>query len=164
MHPMPACCAGRRKLTGGSHPWCIIDLHSKCPDSVSNELRAAFRLFFADAGACAGRIRVALEKLMNHLGVQRRKKGSKGKSYDLSLHQRIEIYANATPELRDQLLAIKWLGNTGSHEGQIVRDDVLSGFEVLEHVIGEILDRRAAKVKELAKQLTKKHAGSPRKR
>ena len=55
------------------------------------------------------RIRVALERLMDHLGVQRRKKGSKGKFYDLSLHQRIEIYANATPELRDQLLAIKWL-------------------------------------------------------
>jgi hypothetical protein len=139
----------------------IFEVPHKCPDDVTEELRAAFALFWSQHAACAGRIRVALERLMNHLGVAKRKKDKNGKFFDLSLHGRIDEFARSEPVIGPQLMALKWLGNAGSHSNREVgRDDLLDAFEILEHALGEIIDKRSArsaKVAELAKKLTKKH-------
>ncbi len=61
-------------------------------------------------------------------------------------------------ETGEKLIALKWLGNTASHQGHVSRDDVLNGFEILEYLLAELFDQRAVRIKELAKQLIKKHA------
>src|SRR5262249_55631613 len=43
----------------------IFDIPEKCPPLVSKEIRAAFSLFWANRPACSGRLRVALEHLMD---------------------------------------------------------------------------------------------------
>jgi len=48
-------------------------------------------LFWSDPSATANRVRVALEDLMDHLGIQKRRKSTKGKFDKLTLHHRIEI-------------------------------------------------------------------------
>jgi hypothetical protein len=135
----------------------MIELPARCPNEVKTELRAGFTLFFSDQAASASRVRVALERLMDHLGVQKRRKGKNGKFVELTLHNRIEVFEGGVPAIGSELLALKWLGNTGSHEGQVSRDDVLDAFEILEHALAELIDRRTAKVAELARKLTKKH-------
>ena len=55
-------------------------------------------------------------------------------------------------------MALKSLGNTGTHEGQVTREDVLDAFEIIEHALAELIDRRTAKVAALARKLSKKHA------
>ena len=136
----------------------IIHIPTKCSENVLIELRAAFSLFWGYSEACAGRIRVALEYLMNHLGVPKRKKGKGGKFYDLTLHGRLDYFANKNPVIGTQLMALKWLGNAGSHDGAVSKIDLLDAFEILEHALAEIVDQRSAKVAALAKKLTKKHA------
>jgi hypothetical protein len=136
----------------------IFDFPAKCPVEVTQELRAAFELLWSHHAACAGRIRVALECLMNHLGVSRRKKDKNGKFYDLQLHQRIEDFAKSQPVIGAQLMALKWLGNSGSHDADVSKDDLLDAFEIMEHALGEIIDQRSARVAALAKKLTKKHS------
>jgi len=143
--------------------WCspmpdIFEFPSKCPEKVKEQLKTSFRLFWADHAASASKVRIALEYLMDHLGVQKRKKEKNGKFSDLSLHQRVEIFQKGEPAIGSQLMALKWLGNTGSHEANISRDDLLDAFEILEHALGELIDRRSVKVAELANKLTKKHA------
>ena len=139
----------------------IFDIPEKCPDEVTHELRAGFAIFWADGAACAGRVRVALERLMDHLGVAQQI--TKGKRIiELNLHQRIETFALSEPTLAMHLMALKWLGNTGSHQGRVARTDLLDAFQILEHALVELIDRRTAKVAELAQKLTKKHA--PRKK
>lgn len=143
--------------------WCspmpdIFELPAKCPDEVLKQLRASFRLFLADQPAAASKVRIALERLMDHLGVPKRKKEKNGKFIDLSLHRRIEIFQQGKPDIGLQLMALKWLGNTGSHETQVSRDDLLDAFEILEHALSELIDRRSEKVAELAKKLAKRHA------
>jgi hypothetical protein len=59
--------------------------------------------------------------------------------------------------LGSQLMALKWLGNTASHEGGVSRDDLLDAFEILEHNLRELIEHRSARVAELARKLTKKH-------
>ena len=135
----------------------MFDITPKCPDSVKEALRAAFALFWSHPAACAGRIRVALECLMNHLGVPERRRDGNGNYFNLSLHARIELFAKKEAATGPALMALKWLGNTGSHDAEVVKDDLLDAFEILEHALAEILERRSARVATLAKKLTKKY-------
>jgi hypothetical protein len=65
---------------------------------------------------------------------------------------------NKEASLGIQLMALKWLGNTASHEGNVSREDLLDAFEILEHILVELIDQRSVRVAELARNLTKKHA------
>lgn len=136
----------------------IIPLPSRTPKNVLDELRASFSLFWLNRESCAGKIRVALECLMDHLGIPKKRKTKNGKFTELSLHERIEIYTTKESAIGAQLMALKWLGNTGSHNGDINTADLLDAFEILEHTLGEIIGQRSARVATLVKTLTKKHA------
>ena len=140
----------------------IIDVPRKCPDDVKGELKSSFSLFFMDANAAANHVRVALERLMDHFGVQCRQKDKTKKFVDLSLHRRIEIFAKKQTAVGAPLMALKWLGNAASHGRAISQDDLLDAYEVLEHTLVELIDRRSERVAELVKHITKKHA--PRKK
>ena len=135
----------------------IFAMPKKCPEGVREKLRAAFTVFWIDQPASASRVRVALERLLNHLGIKRRRKDKQGKFVDLTLHARIEEFAKRDPVIGAQLMALKWLGNSGSHEGSITKDDLLDAFEIMEHALVELIDRRSEKVAELAKQLAHRH-------
>lgn len=135
----------------------IIGIPAKCPSEVRSGLQAAFALFWSDRAAAAGRVRVALDHLMDHLGIPKQvQQEAKLITYDL--HRRIELFAERDAQMGSRLMALKWLGNTGSHERAVSRDDLLDAFEVLEHALLELIDRRTANVDALALKLTRKHA------
>jgi hypothetical protein len=94
---------------------------------------------------------------MNILGIQNRKKASNGKLVDLSLHGRIEIFAKKNHDVGIQLMALKWLGNTGSHSHAVDSKDLLDAMEIMEHALMEIIEKRREKVAKLAKGLQKRH-------
>jgi hypothetical protein len=56
----------------------------------------------------------------------------------LSLHKRIEIYEKTNPEVSSFLLAIKWIGNAGSHFSDVKNDDVLDAYELLEFSLDQL--------------------------
>jgi hypothetical protein len=136
----------------------MIEIPPKCPLGVVRELQSAFRVFRIDARACAGRIRVALECLMDHVGIPKKRKDKKGKYTVLSLHARIDAFAANEPTIGTQLMALKWLGNSGSHNAEVSESDVLDAFEIMEHALGELIGQRSDRIAKLAKQLTKKHS------
>jgi hypothetical protein len=142
----------------------IFELPKKCPVDIAHELRAAFALYWSDPSATANRVRVALEHLMDHLGIQKRRKNKKGKFDKLTLHHRIEIFTKTEPRIGDQLMALKLLGNTGSHDGRVMRDDVLDAFEIIEHALLELIDHRSKRVAALAQGLKDKHGPGAKKR
>lgn len=161
---------GDSNYAGDFQPhWCfpmpdIFELPKKCPADVAAEIRGAFSLFWADRSAAANRIRVALERLMDHLAIQTRRKNKKGRFDRLSLHQRIEVFGKVEPTIGGELLALKWLGNTGSHDGKVGRDDLLDAFEIVEHALMEVVEQRSKRLRLLAQGLTDKHRpGSRRK-
>jgi hypothetical protein len=134
-----------------------IKVSKKCQEDVASELDQAFALYWNQPSASAGRLRVALELLLDHIGVPRRKRDGGGKLKDLSLHTRLENFSKSAPLVGPQLMALKALGNTGSHQGSVTKGDLLDALEVLEHALDEILEERSKRVLELSKRLTKKH-------
>ncbi len=128
-----------------------------CPDSVASEVRSSFRSLWSDQSAAASRLRVAVENLLDEIGISRRRRTAKG--YEgLTLHQRIEVLAKAQPTVAANLMAIKWLGNTGSHESSVALGDLLKAYEIMEHALDILLGQRAKLVATLAKDLTRRHA------
>lgn len=137
----------------------FISMPNKCPSEVSDPLKSAFAVFWISPEACAGRIRVSLEALMNHMGIPKRHKTKKGTFVEMTLHARIDRFAKSDPANGTQLLALKWLGNAGSHDsGMVSHNDLLDAFEIMEHALAELIDKRSKRVAALAKQLTKKHS------
>lgn len=138
----------------------IIELPKKCPDDVKQDINEAFKLFWGHPPSCANALRYALEKLLTHQGVptQTPSKKNPQKSVDLSLHQRITFYIRSEPTAGAQLMALKWLGNTGSHGHTINLEDLLDAFEILEHTLAEIIENKSKKIAKLADELTKKHS------
>lgn len=137
----------------------VFRVEDDWPEGVCLELSYAFAHILGDAGAAANRLRTSVERLLDHLNVKKTtliavKGATQKKRIRISAHDRIIIFKKTNPEAADLLLAIKWLGNAGSHSGLegISREDVLIGMEIMEHV----LDKRAATVKKLAKSINKK--------
>lgn len=134
----------------------IIRVPSACPNEVTTEISGASAFFWSSPSSAANRIRSAVERLMDDRGIARKVKTKKSKLEDLSLHARIERFAKKNPDVGNTLLAIKWLGNTGSHSSDLKASDVLDAFELLLHALEEIYESRTARLKKLASTIIKK--------
>lgn len=137
-------------------PLRLIELPEDCPISVSEPLLESFRLFFSSPPAASNNVRTALEALLTELGV-RRYNTKNGKRIFLNLHSRISLLPAKYSELGELLLAIKWLGNAGSHADSVVKiDDVMDAYELIDHVLQELYAQKAKKAKALARKINKK--------
>jgi hypothetical protein len=115
----------------------IISIPKSCPKSVSNILNQSFGLYWNDISSCANKIRIAIEVLMDEMNVVKKYQTKNGLR-DLTLHKRIEIYEKTNPEVSSFLLAIKWIGNAGSHFSDVKNDDVLDAYELLEFSLDQL--------------------------
>lgn len=135
----------------------IIDIPAACPRALRDLFFDAFRLYWTDAESCAGKIRVSVEALLTHLGVPTSDGTDNNNPRRLSLHRRIELLEKTNPEPARLLMAIKWMGNAGSHGGGVFRRDTLDALEILEHILPELLERRSQKMQQLAERLVRRH-------
>ena len=137
----------------------VIRIPGDCPGSVRAALRHAFSLLWTNPSACAGRLRVALEAVMDSRGIPKAKLDKRGRSRPVSLHSRIKALSDVEPSLVDQLIGVKWLGNAGSHDNQVDQESLLDGLEVLEYVLQQLIERPSHKLTLLANDLTARWGG-----
>jgi hypothetical protein len=137
-------------------PLRLIDLPEGCPDSVAEPLQESFRLFFSSPASASNNVRIALEALLTELGIKRFN-SKNGRRLFLNLHSRISLLPPKYSELGELLLAIKWLGNAGSHaDSAVTIDDVMDAYELIDHVLQELYAQKTKKAKALAKLINKK--------
>jgi hypothetical protein len=56
----------------------------------------------------------------------------------------------------DQLMAVKHLGNAGSHPGVIVEDkDVFDGLDILERILVECFEKAGSELASMVKEINK---------
>ena len=132
-----------------------IHIPDETPGDVNQALRLAAGLFWQSREAAGNQIRTAVEYLMDDRRVKKWKnsKAAKNSKNRLTLHGRIELFKEKDPVTADYLLAIKWLGNSGSHSSGLTRTDVLEAFEMMDVVLNKLYNTRleviAKKVKEV---------------
>jgi hypothetical protein len=138
-----------------SLPLDIIPIPENCPPDVAEEIRRSFNIYFTDPAAASNHIRASIENLLTTLSVKRYdRKG--GKLRPLSLHRRIALYAFENKSIADRLFAIKWLGNAGSHAGEITKDDALDAYEILESVLNDLYVQHEKKIARIVSKVNKK--------
>lgn len=130
----------------------IFEFPEKCPENVKNEITDSFKLFWTDLPSCANKIRTSLEIIMNEEKVKRYSIKN-GKRFQISLHNRIVNYKNK--ELSELLLAVKWIGNTGSHIGNIETIDILEAYKLLEYTLTKLYDNKEKDIIKISKEINK---------
>lgn len=108
-----------------------IQFPDQTPIEIIDAVKRAASMIWLSAEAAANAIRQAVEHLMDEAGIA----ATDGVGKRIMLHNRILEFQKADAENGDVLLATKWLGNTGSHVGGIIRDHVLDAFDMIEFVL-----------------------------
>jgi hypothetical protein len=137
----------------------VFHLPRECPSDIADEVNAAFALHWSDPWSAANRIRVALELLLDRKGISRKRRLPNKKLRHASLHERIQTYSVTCKNVGDtakHMMAMKWIGNAGSHGGSVTKDDVLDGFALLEEVLNSLFDPTPGNLKQLSKRINKK--------
>jgi hypothetical protein len=134
----------------------VIPIPPKCPKEVCEEISGASALFWSSPSSAANRVRAAVERMMDNQKVARKGKTKKGKFEDLTLHARIGRFAKKKPDVASTLLAIKWLGNSGSHSSELEAKDMLDAFELLQSALEEVYESKSSRLKKLTSSIIKK--------
>lgn len=134
----------------------LFHLSSAIPEKVKGPLVDSFSTFWANPSAAGNSVRISIEALMDWRRVRKRYRDKKGKLRKYDLHARIEMFRVTTPHLGDKLLAVKWLGNSGSHLTGLKREDVIKAYEMYSYVLEELFERRTETLTKLAKKINRR--------
>ncbi|MCK4630547.1 MAG: DUF4145 domain-containing protein [Bacteroidales bacterium] len=130
-------------------PLNIFPIYDSCPIKIQEQIKVSFTHYFNDLSASANSIRTALELIMDDQRVNKTKTSKKGERIKLTLHARISYFGQKYPDLKPFLIATKWIGNAGSHVGDVSKEDLLDGYDLLQHCIEELYDK-PVRLKELS--------------
>lgn len=130
----------------------------KLPKEVSKELKEqidlSFSHYFNDLSSCANRIRTTIEVILDDIKAPKYKIGKLGKRLVFTkLHNRIDNFKKKKRIIAELLLAIKFIGNEGSHIGKVEVDDILDAYEILNEVIDMAFVDKRKKVIKIAEEI-----------
>jgi len=110
-----------------------------CPDDVQLQLREISALLAAHPSAAINTMRTVLEMLLDELKVPREVERAGKAPLVLTLHRRIDDHPALLGDYAAAFMALKWLGNKGSHSGRRIRPSHIEGAcTVLDDLIQRI--------------------------
>lgn len=130
----------------------IFRIPHNTPDDIKLSINKSFELFFVNPSSSANHLRMAIEQLLDFFKVKRFGV-KKGRKYIMTLHRRIELLPKKILEFKDLMLAIKLLGNDGSHPKGVNKDDVMDACDLIESILEDIFDNKKERTKKLAKKI-----------
>ncbi|PBB41313.1 hypothetical protein CK222_22345 [Mesorhizobium sp. WSM3866] len=122
----------------------LIDIPDAVPKPAAEAMKQAFTAFWGDRGSAANRLRISVERIMDAEGI---------KAAGLKLHERIDLFGKAQPDLMDTLDALRHVGNLGSHDGNVSREAILDTFEVYQEWLRNYYGKYPARIKGLVDKL-----------
>lgn len=131
----------------------IIAVSMEYPEPIVYELQKAFIASWGDFPLAGNQIRSAVERLLDFLKEPETKLSKPGKREPLTLHTRIASLATRDKELSESLLAVKWLGNVGSHSDELSREDIFDAFDILDLILSDLFVSHRARVKKLVSSI-----------
>ena len=132
----------------------LIEIPQKTPESVKEMLTQSMSLFFSSPSSSSNALRIAAERLLDHQGIR---KFDKKTGTTIPLHQRILEFTNSRNKLiGEKILAIKWIGNHGSHSNDLTHESVADSYEIFESVLIDMFDRQAVSLAKKVVKINKK--------
>jgi len=125
------------------------------PSAVEDEIEKSFELFWSDKSACGNAIRKAVECICDDKKINKTLRTAAGKRKFRTLDVRINELKIKNPDAADSLLAIKWLGNYGSH-GDLDIEDIFDAYELLIHALDKLYINKEKRIKRLSRKIIKK--------
>ncbi|CAD0185302.1 hypothetical protein RUESEDTHA_02188 [Ruegeria sp. THAF57] len=98
---------------------------------------------------------------MDELKIPTTQKSDKGKVVQISLHRRIELWAETHEDYAELCFALKEVGNLGSHGERVREKHYFGALEIYSHVLTQLFENDAAKMKELAAKIRAEIKGKP---
>ncbi|MCU1535122.1 MAG: hypothetical protein JWR53_1603 [Glaciihabitans sp.] len=131
-------------------PLNLLLLPEDAPDEVRDAVNRAGRLLFLDPGLSATALRASVERFLTTQGIP----GMSSSGNFVSLDRRLKQWKTSGADQRvvDLLLAVKWIGNEGTHEvSDMTVSDVLDGAEFIDEAFHHLfvapdIDARAERV------------------
>ncbi|MEV5967840.1 DUF4145 domain-containing protein [Kribbella sp. NPDC051952] len=124
------------------------------PLEVIDRIDEASRVVWSDPASAANGLRRAVESLLDAQKV--RKTAGNGRRTKLSTHARIEEFKAKRPVAAQSLMAVKWVGNQGSHGvSELTPTDCIESAEYLDHALRDLYDRRDADIVKRVKKVNK---------
>ena len=112
----------------------LFEVPERTPKDVVNELDLAFSLFWSNPAACGNSQRKVLERLIDNI------KCDEFNDND-SLHKKINKLVKENP-IYKLAMAVKWIGNDGSHESTLKHEDVILGFEFIQKCLFDLYQEK----------------------
>ncbi len=129
----------------------IFPLDDKIPRLVREQIDLSFANFFHDSSSCANRVRNAIELILDDIKVDGRILGNR-------IKKAVEI-DKVDKEIGELLLAIKHVGNQGSH-GVLETSDILDIYQILHELLDRLYIKDRINVLDIANQINS--IGKPR--
>lgn len=129
------------------HPFLIPE---PCAEEIRKPLTASFSVYLSQPGSAANLIRITVEKILTAIGIPE----LDDKNNRIKLHHRLESLKDQYAPYKDTLMAIKFLGNAGSHTYDEVNiDDIEAAFEIMEYVMNDLFSGKKESIDILTKRL-----------
>lgn len=143
----------------------IIRPNTDTPEDVVNEIRRASATYWSDTSSSAHKLRIATERILTALKVDKTFIDKNGKTKTHTLYSRLLILKKTDQDIFDLLDSIRFLGNHGSHEEDVdvSRDDLLDAFQIIDVVLDEVFSTRTSRAKKAAKSISQRR-GKPDKK
>jgi hypothetical protein len=131
----------------------LIVLPKGVPREVTDLLEKSFALFWVDVSAAANSLRASLEALLDTLKIPKSQATKSNSMSRLTLHARLDIWAKQQSDYAELCFALKEVGNLGSHGGAVREEHYFGALEIFQHVLNELYENNAQKMKALAKKI-----------
>jgi hypothetical protein len=131
----------------------LISIPEEAPYEVEKLLKKCFALYWVDTSAAANALRASLEALMDEMKVPTSQKTKTGKIVEIYLHNRIQHWSETHKEYAELCFALKEVGNLGSHGETVRGEHFFAALEIYSHVLQQLFENNAAKMKELAEKI-----------
>ncbi|MDM3040971.1 DUF4145 domain-containing protein [Citrobacter sp. CK182] len=129
------------------HPFLIPE---QCAEEIRKPLTASFSVYLSQPGSAANLIRITVERMLTAIGVPE----LNDKNNRIMLHHRLESLKGQYAPYKDTLMAIKFLGNAGSHTYDEVNiDDIEVAFGIMEYVVNDLFSGKKESIDILTKRL-----------
>lgn len=138
----------------------LFKLSDQITKEIIDQIDLSFSLFFSDLSSCANKIRITIEMILDDIKAPKYKIMGSKKRHVFNLHGRILHYKKKNKALAELMLAIKFIGNEGSHKGALELNDVLDAYEILYQIVDTAYVKQRLKALNLAREINSQ--GKPR--